>query len=97
MTKPLEDYFDCYSRCPSCQPVHRQPNPLHRFAGATQVGIIGGSDRADQEYVWISQFSSLPLFVERVYPALDAFAADFGVKVRRAGPNCRSGCLYRHR
>ena len=52
----------------------------------TQVGTIGGSDRADQEYVWISQFSTLPLFVERVYPGLDAFAKDFGVKVRKAGP-----------
>ncbi|NPV69642.1 MAG: substrate-binding domain-containing protein [Firmicutes bacterium] len=52
----------------------------------TQVGKIGGSDRANQEYVWISQCSSLPLFVERVYPALDAFARDFGVKVRKAGP-----------
>ncbi|MBN1264670.1 MAG: substrate-binding domain-containing protein [Anaerolineales bacterium] len=52
----------------------------------TQVGKIGGSDRADQEYVWISQFSNLPLFVERVYPGLDAFARDFGVTVRKAGP-----------
>jgi|GEM_PF-383192 len=52
----------------------------------THVGKIGGSDRADQEYVWISQFSNLPLFVERVYPGLDAFARDFGVKVRKAGP-----------
>ncbi len=53
---------------------------------STQVGKIGGSDRSDQEYVWISQFSTLPLFVERVYPALDAFARDFGVTVRKAGP-----------
>jgi len=50
------------------------------------VGKIGGSDRADQEYVWISQYSTLPLFVERVYPGLDAFARDFGVTVRKAGP-----------
>jgi ABC-type sugar transport system substrate-binding protein len=50
------------------------------------VGLIGGADRADQEYVWISQFSTLPLFVERVYPGLDAFARDFGVTVRKAGP-----------
>jgi len=52
----------------------------------THVGMVGGSDRASQEYVWISQFSSLPLFVERVYPGLDAFARDFGVTVRKAGP-----------
>ena len=54
--------------------------------GITHVGNIGGSDRAKQEYVWISQYSSLPLFVERVYPALDRFAADYGVIVRKAGP-----------
>jgi ABC-type sugar transport system substrate-binding protein len=52
----------------------------------SMVGKIGGSDRAEQEYVWISQYSNLPLFVERVYPGLDAFARDFGVKVRKAGP-----------
>ena len=49
-------------------------------------GSIGGPDRADQEYVWISQFSTLPLFVERVYPGLEAFGRDFGVQVRVAGP-----------
>jgi ABC-type sugar transport system substrate-binding protein len=54
--------------------------------GVEQVGKIGGSDRADQEYVWISNWASLPLFVERVYPALDSFAEDFGVVVRKAGP-----------
>jgi len=53
---------------------------------SAQVGKIGGADRSDQEYVWISQFSTLPLFVERVYPGLDAFARDFGVTVRKAGP-----------
>lgn len=54
--------------------------------GVAMVGKVGGADRADQEYVWISQYSNLPLFVERVYPALEAFAADYGVKVRVAGP-----------
>ena len=49
-------------------------------------GLVGSPDRADQEYVWISQFSTLPLFVERVYPGLEAFARDFGVDVRVAGP-----------
>lgn len=53
---------------------------------AQSRGLIGSEDRASQEYVWISQFSSLPLFVERVYPGLDAFARDFGVTVRKAGP-----------
>ena len=28
--------------------------------GVEQVGNIGGSDRADQEYVWISNWASLP-------------------------------------
>ncbi len=50
------------------------------------VGLVGSPERADQEYVWISQFSTLPLFVERVYPGLEAFASDFGVEVRVAGP-----------
>lgn len=54
--------------------------------GSGSSGTIGSADRAAQEYVWISQFSSLPLFVERVYPGLDAFARDFGVTVRKAGP-----------
>jgi len=52
----------------------------------TQVGRIGGSDRSKQEYVWISQDSTLPVFVERVYPALKAFEKDYGVTVRIAGP-----------
>ena len=69
--------------CATTQPAPTQPST----SGETQqVGKIGGADRSDQEYVWISQFSTLPLFVERVYPGLDAFASDFGVKVRKAGP-----------
>src|SRR5690554_858585 len=51
-----------------------------------QDQAIGAPERADQEYVWVSNFSSLPLFVERVYPALEQFAKDFNVKVRVAGP-----------
>jgi len=62
------------------------PAPQQAGGEVAHVGKIGGSDRADQEYVWISQFSTLPLFVERVYPGLDAFARDFGVTVRKAGP-----------
>jgi ribose transport system substrate-binding protein len=58
------------------------------------VGNIGGSDRADQEYVWISNWASLPLFVERVYPALDTFAEDFGVTVRKAGPTTYDLAAY---
>lgn len=55
-------------------------------SGDTHVGLVGSSERASQEYVWISQFSTLPLFVERVYPGLESFAEDFGVEVRVAGP-----------
>jgi len=47
---------------------------------------IGDASRADQEYVWISNASNLPLFVERVYPGLEAARKAFNVKVRIAGP-----------
>jgi ribose transport system substrate-binding protein len=70
------------------------PAPTQSTGDQTMVGKIGGSDRADQEYVWISNFSSLPLFVERVYPALDAFARDFGVTVRKAGPTTDDLAAY---
>lgn len=67
-----------------CAPA--APAPEEEAPEIAHVGKIGGADRADQEYVWISNWSTLPLFVERVYPGLDAFARDFGVKVRAAGP-----------
>lgn len=54
--------------------------------GTASLGQIGSAERSNQEYVWISQMSTLPLFVSRVYPALDAFAADYGVTVRVSGP-----------
>ena len=44
------------------------------------------ASRADQEYVWISNASNLPLFVERVYPGLEAATKALNVKVRVAGP-----------
>ncbi|HZW03649.1 MAG TPA: substrate-binding domain-containing protein [Anaerolineaceae bacterium] len=69
-----------------CAPTAPQSANSGNTGDVTHVGLIGGSDRAEQEYVWISQFSSLPLFVERVYPGLDAFARDYGVSVRKAGP-----------
>lgn len=76
--------------CGGAQPTASQPPAASETqapsVGIQQVGKIGGSDRSNQEYVWISQFSTLPLFVERVYPGLDAFARDFGVTVRKAGP-----------
>jgi ribose transport system substrate-binding protein len=68
------------------------PAPATTSGG--QAGKIGDPARAKQEYVWISNFSSLPLFVERVYPALDAFARDFGVVVRKAGPTTDDLAAY---
>jgi hypothetical protein len=47
---------------------------------------IGDPSRADQEYVWISNASNLPLFVERVYPGLESARKALNVKVRIAGP-----------
>jgi ribose transport system substrate-binding protein len=60
--------------------------PAAAPAASGSKGTIGTTERATQEYVWISNFSSLPLFVDRVYPSLEAFARDFGVVVRKAGP-----------
>lgn len=76
-----------------CAPAAATP-AASSGSGSDQVGKIGGPDRASQEYVWISNFSSLPLFVERVYPALDAFARDFGVVVRKAGPTTDDLAAY---
>ncbi len=47
---------------------------------------IGDPSRASQEYVWISNASNLPLFVERVYPGLESARKAFNVNVRIAGP-----------
>ena len=47
---------------------------------------IGDPSRSNQEYVWISNASNLPLFVERVYPGLEAARKALNVKVRIAGP-----------
>lgn len=57
---------------------------------AAQEGLdkpFGDPSRADQEYVWISNASNLPLFVERVYPGLEAARKALNVKVRIAGPS----------
>ena len=47
---------------------------------------IGDASRSDQEYVWISNASNLPLFVERVYPGLESARKALNVKVRISGP-----------
>jgi ribose transport system substrate-binding protein len=77
-----------------CAPQAAAPAETAKTGAITQVGKIGGSDRANQEYVWISQYSNLPLFVERVYPGLDAFGRDFGVVVRKAGPTAVDLAAY---
>src|SRR5215208_3336153 len=57
------------------------------FGQATGLDVpIGDASRSDQEYVWISNASNLPLFVERVYPGLEAARKALNVKVRIAGP-----------
>jgi len=72
----------------------KSAQPAATTAEAGYTSIIGSPARADQEYVWISNWSSLPLFVERVYPSLEAFARDFGVTVRKAGPTSDDLAAY---
>ena len=63
--------------------------PARRPAAEGPTGLnvpIGDPSRADQEYVWISNASNLPLFVERVYPGLESARKALNVKVRIAGP-----------
>lgn len=56
-------------------------------ADPTGLGVpMGDPSRADQEYVWISNASNLPLFVERVYPGLESARKALNVKVRISGP-----------
>ena len=65
--------------------------------GPTGLDVpIGDPSRADQEYVWISNASNLPLFVERVYPGLEAARKALNVKVRIAGPTSVDTAAYHH-
>jgi len=58
-----------------------------RADAPTGLGVpIGDASRKDQEYVWISNASNLPLFVERVYPGLESARKALNVNVRIAGP-----------
>src|SRR5687768_12506405 len=45
------------------------------------------SDVADEEYVWLSANSNLPLFTAHDHPALRLVGQELGVKVTIAGPN----------
>src|SRR6058998_629874 len=42
---------------------------------------------ADEEYVWLSANSNLPLFTAHDHPALRLAGEELGVKVSLAGPN----------
>src|SRR5262245_22973438 len=60
---------------------------LARAGGPTGLNVpIGDASRSSQEYVWISNASNLPLFVERVYPGLESARKALNVNVRIAGP-----------
>jgi len=63
------------------------PGNAQNAAGPKGLDVpIGDASRADQEYVWISNASNLPLFVERVYPGLESARKALNVKVRISGP-----------
>lgn len=40
----------------------------------------------NNDYVWVCQYNSLPLFINNDYIGLDAAARDFGINIRKAGP-----------
>jgi ABC-type sugar transport system substrate-binding protein len=70
------------------EPTSGQPTPLPTGGGPTGLDVpIGDPSRANQEYVWISNASNLPLFVERVYPGLESARKALNVNVRIAGPS----------
>jgi ribose transport system substrate-binding protein len=53
----------------------------------TETAVAAPSaSSAKDVYVWISQNSTLPLFVNRVYPGLAMAAKELGVTVKKAGP-----------
>src|SRR5688500_17596564 len=56
----------------------------------TSTDVGGGRDTgdySDEEYVWISANSNLPLFVAHDHPALKVAGQTFGVKTSIAGPD----------
>jgi ABC-type sugar transport system substrate-binding protein len=57
--------------------------------GKSQSAGAGGDtgDHSDEEYVWISANSNLPLFVAHDHPALKAAEQAFGVRTSIAGPD----------
>ncbi len=61
------------------------------FTGCEKAPQQGRSDGkqsyADEEYVWISANSNLPLFTAHDHPALKIAGEELGVKTQIAGPN----------
>lgn len=59
------------------------------FASGTavlaQASSFGPAD-AEETYYWISQNSTLPLFVRTDYPGMEKAANDLGIRIRVAGP-----------
>lgn len=53
------------------------------------AGVPSGDNQsyADEEYVWLSANSNLPLFTAHDHPALRLVGQELGVKVQVAGPN----------
>lgn len=67
--------------CSSSQSTQATP-----AAEATKQISSVGSDKANEEYVWISCLSSQSMFVNSDQAGLKKFAEDYGVKVSVVGP-----------
>lgn len=65
-------------------------DPLAGEEGVTAAGEGGegaeGDEGAEETYYWISQNSTLPLFVDNDHPALERAAEELGVTVEITGP-----------
>jgi ribose transport system substrate-binding protein len=55
-------------------------------ATVVQAQTTFGPDDADETYYWISQASTLPLFVRTDFKGLDRIANELGIEVKVAGP-----------
>ena len=75
----------------SCATISTRAEP------PTGLGVpIGDPSRASQEYVWISNASNLPLFVERVYPGLEAAQESLQRQCPDRRPNVGRSCRLHH-
>jgi ribose transport system substrate-binding protein len=67
----------------------RLPGAIAQAAAPTSAPASAGGGTAvdpNETYYWISQGSTIPIFVNRDIPAAKAAAAEFGVKLEVAGP-----------